>query len=144
MMAVCFFITPCLHGCCVQEMRSAVTSLQGSVARMEVQELSARLARLPDIKLPAKTVAKEEKQDRGKEEEAGAAPGDLGSLMARCNKARQELYTLMANQQVRLGAGLPLTFPWVSIWDKTCPCQFCNLREKFCDIYCFTLCRAVN
>ena len=109
-MAVCFVITPCLHCCCVQEMRSAVTSLQGSVARMEVQELSARLARLPDIKLPSKTVTKEEKQDRGKEEEAGAAPGDLGSLMARCNKARQELYTLMANQQVRLGAGLPLTF----------------------------------
>ena len=110
MMAVCFVITPCLHWCCVQEMRAAVTSLQGSVARMEVQELSARLARLPDIKLPAKAVAKEEKQDRGKEEEAGAAPGDLGTLMARCNKARQELYTLMANQQVRLCAGLLLTF----------------------------------
>ena len=87
-----------------------MTSLQGSVARMEVQELSARLARLPDIKLPAKAVAKEEKQDRGKEEEAGAAPADLGTLMARRNKARQELYTLMANQQVRLRAGLLLTF----------------------------------
>merc|ERR1719410_2658151 len=46
----------------LQDMRAAVTSLQGSVARMEVQELSARLARLPDIKLPAKAVAKEEKQ----------------------------------------------------------------------------------
>ena len=79
----------------LQDMRSAMTSLQGSLARREVEQLRHRLAVLAPIRLPAKTVVAGEKQDRGKE----AGP-DLGELMARCNKARQELYTLMAAHTV--------------------------------------------
>merc|ERR1719323_494498 len=82
----------------LQDMRTAMSSLQTSVARMEVQELSARLAALPKIPLPASTTSTPssgEKQDQSKDAET-----DLGSLMSRCNKARQELYSLMANQTV--------------------------------------------
>ena len=43
----------------------------------------------------ARTVLAGEKQDRGKE----AGP-ELGELMGRCNKARQELYALMAAHTV--------------------------------------------
>ena len=80
----------------LQDMRSAMTSLQASLARKEVEQLSKRLSSLAPIKLPAKTVGQTgEKQDRSKE----AGP-DVGLLMARCNKARQELYQLMAGHVV--------------------------------------------
>ena len=85
----------------LQDMRSAMTSLQGSLARKEVEQLSRRLSALAPIKLPVKTVSQAgaqgaaEKQDRSKE----AGP-DVAQLMARCNKARQELYALMAGQVV--------------------------------------------
>ena len=79
----------------LQDMRSAMSSLQGNLARLEVEQLSRRLAVLAPIRLPAQTVAGGEKQDRGKE----AGP-DLTELMARCNKARQELFALMASHTV--------------------------------------------
>ena len=80
-------------------MREAVTSLQSTVAKREVQDLSDRLAALAPIKLPAKTIAKTaEKMDKSKDNKE--EPADIGDLMARCNKARQELYTLMASQTV--------------------------------------------
>ena len=55
-------------------MRTAMSSLQTSVARMEVQELSARLAALPKIPLPASTTSTPssgEKQDQSKDAETG-------------------------------------------------------------------------
>ena len=81
-------------------MREAVTSLQSTVAKREVQDLSNRLAALAPIKLPAKTslVKTAEKMDKGKDNKE--EPADIGDLMSRCNKARQELYTLMASQTV--------------------------------------------
>ena len=51
-----------------------MSSLQTSVARMEVQELSARLAALPKIPLPASTTSTPssgEKQDQSKDAETG-------------------------------------------------------------------------
>ena len=80
-------------------MREAVTSLQSTVAKREVQDLSNRLAALAPIKLPAKSslVNTAEKMDKSKDKEE---PADIGDLMTRCNKARQELYTLMASQTV--------------------------------------------
>merc|ERR1712107_642727 len=56
------------------------------------------LAALPKIPLPASTTSTPssgEKQDQSKDAET-----DLGALMSRFNKARQELYSLMANQTV--------------------------------------------
>ena len=100
----------------LQDMRTAVTSLQTSVAKMTVQDLHARLTALPKIQVPIKTVSSaNEKQDSSKD--SSGEPGnvsnnqnsalsqyppitDLGQLMTRCNKARQELYSLMANQTV--------------------------------------------
>ncbi len=84
----------------MQDMREAVTSLQSTVAKREVQDLSNRLAALAPIKLPAKTslVKTAEKMDKGKDNKE--EPADIGDLMTRCNKARQELYTLMASQTV--------------------------------------------
>jgi len=84
----------------LQDLREAVTSLQGSVARREVQDLSNRLATLAPIKLPTKTtgVKTVEKMDKTKDNKEESA--DLGDLMDRCNKARQELYSLMASQTV--------------------------------------------
>ena len=84
----------------MQDMREAVTSLQSTVAKREVQDLSNRLAALAPIKLPAKTslVKTAEKMDKGKDNKE--EPADIGDLMSRCNKARQELYTLMASQTV--------------------------------------------
>eukprot|EP00090_Calanus_glacialis_P001815 TRINITY_DN11349_c0_g1_i1.p1 TRINITY_DN11349_c0_g1~~TRINITY_DN11349_c0_g1_i1.p1 ORF type:complete len:1330 (-),score=541.02 TRINITY_DN11349_c0_g1_i1:124-4113(-) len=80
----------------LQDMRTAVASLQSSVARVEAQEYRERIAKLLPIKLPSKTIGTgAEKEDRSKE--AGA---DLGQLMSRCNKARTELYTLLATQPV--------------------------------------------
>ena len=83
----------------MQDMREAVTSLQSTVAKREVQDLSNRLAALAPIKLPAKSslVNTAEKMDKSKDKEE---PADIGDLMTRCNKARQELYTLMASQTV--------------------------------------------
>ena len=49
-------------------MRSAVTSLQTSVAKMTVQDLHARLTALPKIQVPVKTVSSaNEKQDSSKD-----------------------------------------------------------------------------
>jgi len=80
----------------LQDMRQAVASLQSTVARVEAQEYRDRIAKLLPIKLPNKASGIEtEKCDRSKE--AGA---DLGQLIARCNKARTELYTLLATQPV--------------------------------------------
>ena len=81
-------------------MREAVTSLQSTVAKREVQDLSNRLAALAPIKLPVKTslVKTAEKMDKSKDNKE--EPADIGDLMTRCNKARQELYTLMASQTV--------------------------------------------
>ena len=69
-------------------MREAVTSLQSTVAKREVQDLSNRHAALAPIKLPANIslVNMTEKMHKGKEE-----PADIGDLMTRCNKAGQEL-----------------------------------------------------
>ena len=82
-------------------MREAVTSLQSTVAKREVQDLSSRLAALAPIKVPAKTslVKSTEKMDKSKDNNK-EEPADIGDLMVRCNKARQELYTLMASQTV--------------------------------------------
>jgi len=84
----------------LQDMREAVSSLQSTVAKREVQDLSNRLAALAPIKVPAKTslVKSAEKMDKSKDNKED--PADIGDLMTRCNKARQELFTLMASQTV--------------------------------------------
>merc|ERR1712098_643350 len=80
----------------LQDMKTCVASLQTSVARVKAQEYKDRIANLLPIKLPSKTIGTEaEKGDRSKD--AGA---DLGTLITRCNKARTELYTLLATQPV--------------------------------------------
>ena len=72
----------------MQDMREAVTSLQSTVAKREVQDLSNRLAALAPIKLPANTstVNTAEKMHKGKDMEE---PADIGDLITRCNKARE-------------------------------------------------------
>jgi len=85
----------------LQDMRAAVTNLQSRNARMEVKELSSRLAALPKINLHSKTsgikASQSEKQDKSKDVDNVS---DLGQLMSRCNKARQELYTLISSQPI--------------------------------------------
>merc|ERR1712147_529646 len=68
----------------LQDMREAVTSLQSTVAKKEVQDLSTRLAALAPIKVPAKTslVKSAEKMDKSKDNKE--EPADIGDLMVRC------------------------------------------------------------
>ena len=80
----------------LQDMRTCVASLQNSVARVQANELRERIANLRPIKLPSKTIKTgAEKTDKSKD--AGA---DLETLMSKCNKAKMELYTLLATQPV--------------------------------------------
>ena len=95
------FINKFLLNFHLQDMRAAVTNLQSRNARMEVKELSSRLAALPKINLHSKTsgikASQSEKQDKSKDVDNVS---DLGQLMSRCNKARQELYTLISSQPI--------------------------------------------
>jgi len=80
----------------LQDMKTAVASLQATVARVEAQEYRDRIANLLPLTLPSKAIAvSSEKMDKSKESST-----DLGQLIARCNNARAELYHLLASQSV--------------------------------------------
>merc|ERR1719322_2282201 len=86
----------------LQDMRQAVESLQASNARLVADDLRDRIARLTPLNLPRPTVAgseesSAEKGDKSKEE---TEEQTLSQLMKRCNKAREELYSLLANPVV--------------------------------------------
>merc|ERR1711994_193462 len=83
-------------------MRQAVESLQASNARLVADDLRDRIARLTPLNLPRPTVAGVEEvvAEKGDASKEDSEEQTLGQLMKRCNKAREELYSLLANPVV--------------------------------------------
>ena len=79
----------------LQDMRATIATIQSRNAKKEVADLSQRLAALPKINIAVPVVG--EKKDNSKE---GDKDTDIGTLVAKCNKARMELFSLMASQTV--------------------------------------------
>merc|ERR1740122_762720 len=87
----------------LQDMRQAVESLQASNARLVADDLRDRISRLAPLNLPRPTVAGVGEEVAGEKGDASKEDSEeqtLGQLMKRCNKAREELYSLLANPVV--------------------------------------------
>jgi len=82
----------------VQEMRTAMASLQQSVSHVKAGNIQERMNKLKPLYVPAKTI--KESSEKEKCDVSKDAVDDVGVLVKKSNKLRAELHNLLSSQMV--------------------------------------------